>query len=491
MPTPNTSLNPNGGLLSLTNPFQKKAPQAPGMSVAPPAGTFGMSTPQGKKYVNVPQPTPAAAPAAAPKAAPVAAPQNYAKLQNTAPATGIPTPTTPTNPTMSAPAPQPTVAAPIAEQPKAPTYSGIVGGLVGAAQRGSAPAQEYTKKTAEYGAGNLPIGKKAADIASEYGQKIADVGTQGAKFRAGQLTTGTSPVAEGNAAVTAQTTAAQQQALAAAEQAALLGTGQELTAEQQAANAANAAAGQAQTGQGLLQTGLGTAAGYAQPAPAAFGQTVFNPITGQYEGGGGLPQETLQQYAQMAASGQYAAIPSSITSNPVLSAQVNAAAKAINPNFNPITSTAQGAASADLTGQAANIQASANGAESNFDLMKNIAAQGGVNDTNVPVLNTLKQNVAKGLTSNAAVVNFQSLLQSVRSQYATILGGGTSSVEALQEAQQLIPDNISLAALESLGTNLRSDAQNRVAGIQQQVGSLTGGSGASSPQNASAGLYSF
>jgi len=189
----------------------------------------------------------------------------------------------------------------------------------------------------------------------------------------------------------------------------------------------------------------------------------------------------MQQYSQMAVNGQYSAIPSNITGNPVLSAQLNQMAQQMaqqqGKTFSPITSSAQGSSAADLTGQAASIQAQANGAEQNFNLMLNIAQQGGVNDNNVPILNTLQNNVNRGLTSSAAVANFQSLIQSVRSQYAAILGGGTITVEALQEAQQLIPNDVSISALQSLGANLKSDAQNRIVGINQQISSLQGGGG--------------
>ncbi len=328
---------------------------------------------------------------------------------------------------------------PVPQQAQPTQFGGLVTNLTNTAQ------------------GNIPIGQSAAAIGAQYAPQIASALSQGANMAAGDMTTGTSVVGEGNAAVASQTASARANALAQAEQAALAGTGQQLTAQQQA------------------QQGIGTAAGLAQPATAAYGQTVFNPITGQYEGGSGLPAETLAQYAQMAANGQISAIPAAITSNPVLSAQINAAAKAINPSYNPITSAAQGSSATDLTGQASSIQAQANGAEANFTLMENIAKQGGVNDTNVPIINTLQQNVARGLTSSDAVANFQSLIQSVRSQYASILGGGTVTVEALQEAQSLIPNDISLSALSSLGTNLKSDAANRVAGINQQISTLSGG----------------
>jgi hypothetical protein len=142
-------------------------------------------------------------------------------------------------------------------------------------------AQQYTQQAAQYGAGAIPIAAQAQDIANQFGQKYADIGQAGARFEAGQLTTGTTPVASGNAAITAQTTAAQQQALAQGEQAALQGIGYQLTGQQQAANAANASAGQAYTGQGLAQTGLTSAAGFAQPQLGSIGQVPFNPLNQQ------------------------------------------------------------------------------------------------------------------------------------------------------------------------------------------------------------------
>jgi len=54
------------------------------------------------------------------------------------------------------------------------------------------------------------------------------------------------------------------------------------------------------------------------------------------------------------------------------------------------------------------------------------------------------------------------------------LGGGTTTVDSQNRAQEAIPDNISLDALKSLGVQLQKEAGNRIAGIQQQIGSLTG-----------------
>jgi len=75
----------------------------------------------------------------------------------------------------------------------------------------------------------------------------------------------------------------------------------------------------------------------------------------------------------------------------------------------------------------------------------------------------------------------------VRSQYAQILGGGTTTVDAQQRAQQAIPDNISLNALKSLQTQLTSEATNRIAGITQQIGELSNSN--SGNQNNSGNMF--
>lgn len=134
------------------------------------------------------------------------------------------------------------------------------------APQAPAPMNPYVQPAALASTGSGLIGQKASDIAAQYGQQIADVGKEGAMAGAGYSTTGTTPVAEGNAAVIAKTTAAQQQALAAGEAAALQGTGQQLTAQQQE------------------QTGLLGAAGLAKPE-GNF-PMVFNPLTGTYSAPG-------------------------------------------------------------------------------------------------------------------------------------------------------------------------------------------------------------
>lgn len=181
------------------------------------------------------------------------------------------------------------------------TLQGTTGQLLQSSLNGSPSAQAYTTQTAQAGQGNIPIGQNAAAIAANYGQQIANVGSQGAKFEGGQLTTGTTPVAQGNAAITAQTTAAQQGALASGETAALAGTQQQLLAQQQAATAANEAAGQANTGQSLQQSGL--QAGATLQTPSASTQQVGQGTT--VLGANGQPIASTPVLAPVGSQTQY------------------------------------------------------------------------------------------------------------------------------------------------------------------------------------------
>jgi hypothetical protein len=184
------------------------------------------------------------------------------------------------------------------------SYPGLVNEVVSA----SRPSERQTglvervSKTAE---GNLEIGRQAAELSKQYGERIAEVGRLGAGAVAGDLTTGTDVVGSGNAAIASQSASSRMQALSAAQQAALQGTAQQLTGQGQAASAYNAALGGANTQQQQQLGGLGTAAGFAQPSTAPFGQTVFNPLTGQYEGVSGLdPQTQATNLAQQVMSGR-------------------------------------------------------------------------------------------------------------------------------------------------------------------------------------------
>lgn len=154
------------------------------------------------------------------------------------------------------------------------------------------PYQSSYKGLIAYGQGNknnpnvstattglVGAGKTAQDIANAAGQKISDIGGQGARGQAGYLTTGTSPVGEGNAAILGQTTAAQQQAVAQ-------GANMQLSGNEQNINALNNVGTLGTNQQGQNIGALGTAGSLVNP----LGNTPYaiDPTTGQPIGGGNV-----------------------------------------------------------------------------------------------------------------------------------------------------------------------------------------------------------
>lgn len=391
----------------------------------------------------------------------------------------------------------------------------------------SPAAQQYTSQTAQYGAGNLPIGQQAANIAAQYGQQIANVGNKGAKFEAAQLDTGTSPVAMGEGAITAQTIANQQTALAQGEQAALLGTGQQLTAQNQAATAANSAAGQAYTGQGQTITGLSNAATLGQPQTTTPGQAVFNPTTGQYtsasSGGGspatapsGIDQGAWSSYINDLATGATGAIPSTITGNANLYGQLQQAVAQSNPGYN--YNTAVGTASGQTSGAAATAEAPGTAAATNI-ITAGTAATTGTAASLQSTIGTYNDMSALNTTANQQAATVQSVLQGtglnqnapafnqpinqlsgqlgsakvtaltsavteMQNVYSQLLSsGGTTPSGSEAQALALLSPNSTPAQINSAISQLQTAAYNKLSGqysqLQTENSALQSGTGGS------------
>jgi hypothetical protein len=98
---------------------------------------------------------------------------------------------------------------------------------------------------------------------------------------------------------------------------------------------------------------------------------------------------------------------------------------------------------------------------------------------NQPVLNQLQQGLSRGLTSNEDLVAFRSALQTVRSQYASILGGGTPTDATQAMAAEKIPDTVSLGALQEVERTMKALTSNTISGYNQQIGAYSnqGGTG--------------
>lgn len=264
--------------------------------------------------------------------------------------------------------------------------------------------------------GLLANNQAAQDIANNYGQQIAQVGQQGANAQAGYLTTGTSPVALGNAGIINQNTSARETALANAGNFALSGitTG---------TNALSSAASSGNTQQGQNISAAGTAGQLSSPI-SQFGVQI-NPQTGQPIGGG------------------------------------SATSAAVNGGIIGANQTSAG----NFQTQINNIGATLPPALSAFDIASSYAQK--VGGGNVPILQGLQKLAGTTVNGNQDVSGFQAELQALRNAWDSIEGGGSATA---------IPDNITGDQLNQQKATLQADAQNKLTGYKNQLTQLqTGG----------------
>jgi len=333
-------------------------------------------------------------------------------------------------------------------QPTAPTYAGITSALV---DRTSKPSEAFTKAQDAQLAAAENLRKFRGNVADYR----ADIYSDPVSAR----------VMQGRDAAI--------QAANASKEAAL---GSEL----------EAATGMLATTLGLEGQQLGAlqgAAGLAQPSQAAYGQTVFNPLTGQYSDGGGLPPEVMQQYAQMAASGQYNTIPSFITSNPVLNAQLNVAAKSINPNFTPVA--ASGASTVLQT------LPSLKSAETAAEGIKNtivsyLSANPQLNPSDLAAGNILKQWIEGKQLTDPKYQTLFNYLNEYTNTLAPILGvGGNPTNLKTEIAQNFINAAASGQSISQVLNNISQLAANKL--VDMERGAL--GQGTAVPTPGSTGSF--
>lgn len=410
----------------------------------------------------------------------------------------------------------------------ATTFPGLLGGLTEASAQGSQTAPGYISSTANYGAGNIPIGQQAENIASQAQQQEQAVGQKAAGFEGGQLTTGTSPVAEGNAAVTANLAAQEQTAIAQAAQTGLLGTQQALTAQNQAAGATNEAAGQAQTGQGLVQSGLTSAATLAQPSTVTPGQAVFNPATGTYtstnstnpaSAPSGYDQGVWGQYINDLSTGNVGAIPTSVTGNSAIFGQLQEAVQAQNPGFSYNTAVGQGqgqqaVGAAGGTAAAGNITTSAEAAgtvsaaqtqqiaqyqsaqqqgQNLISQASNLISTFGLNPSQLNVANGAIQKIAQN-TSSPQYQELSNYLNDIASRYSQILTppGGTATDSTRAIAAGMLNATAQGTSLQAVMNSLDQQADAVIAGVRTSTPTSTAtNTGTIAPSTAGGGWASL
>lgn len=181
-------------------------------------------------------------------------------------------------------------------------FGDILGRLTGAASP-TADQRRINQRLEQEASRNREIADQAKQYSEQFGNEIARVGQLGAGAVAGNMSTGSNVVGSGNAAIASNSASSRIAALSQAQQAALAGTGQQLTGQSQLQSALNQTAGNLNTQQAQQLSGLGTAGSLAAPNPAQYGQTVFDPATGQFTGGNLDPQTQAANLAQQVMSG--------------------------------------------------------------------------------------------------------------------------------------------------------------------------------------------
>jgi hypothetical protein len=224
-------------------------------------------------------------------------------------------------------------------------------------------------------------------------------------------------------------------------------------------------------------------------------------------GGGTVGQPTIGQDAidlaaqQYLATGQMPAL--GLGSNPGVvatrSAILNRAAELAQgsiPGVNKAILSAQTSALKQQTQYANTIERSINTVDANIQILESAASK--VSDYNSPLLNEWQRLLQRKVIGSGDLAAYTTALQTVRTEYATILGRGTATDQTRLEAARLIPDNLSKAQLDQVIATIRQEGQNvlqnaysQVSSLQDQMnGLLTGGSTGnlpvlSAPQNAS------
>ena len=372
-------------------------------------------------------------------------------------------------------------------------FKGIIDRLLGA----SAPNDTQTglvKDIRGNASGNQAIGDEAKRISDEYAKEIARVGQLGAGAVAGNLSTGTNVVGSGNAAIASQSASTRMSALSEAQQAALQGTGQQLTAQSQEANALNNALGGANTQQAQLQAGLGSAGGFAQPSPAGYGQTVFDPATGSFGGGsGGLdPSNVANTLAQAVKSGQMTYEQAVASLGYAGGAGQQFLNNALGPGFNPTLSSATQAGQASVIGNLPQLEAADVAAEGVKNKVTNyLSEHPELNPSSLAAGNLLQQWIEGKQLTDPKYQTLFNLLNEYTNTLAPILGVGGSPTNLKTEiAQGFVNAAASGQSIAEVLENMQGLSRGKLQDIRSGA---TGGGVVSSPNVGSSGggLFSW
>jgi len=301
------------------------------------------------------------------------------------------------------------------------------------------------------------IGQNAVDTAANYGAEYARVGKEGAGLMAGQRTTGTSPVAEGNAAITAQTTAAQQSALAAGGQLAQTGLQNQLSAQNQA------------------QSGMLSSAGLT-PEALRYGGA---------NGGTLNPLQNLDSIATQVINGQISPAQAQAMGGGISTWQgaLNQAILAKNPQYNQAQAQGKYDAQEGAAGtQAGTIESYTSALQQGQNLqtqLTDLISNFGLNPTDINKANAGLQVIASNVSDPRYKI-LQNYVNDIANTYAQILTppGGTATDTTRGIASSMLDSTMAGTGLITVMKSLDEAAKAKIAGV-----STTGGAGTGSTKS--------
>lgn len=255
---------------------------------------------------------------------------------------------------------------------------------------------------------------------------------------------------------------------------------------------------------------LSNAGSLAKPEVGSYGQAQYSPLGGTVGGSTEIaPSDpfysTMQTYAEALANNQGSAIPTNISGNPVLQAQVIKMAKQINPNFN--YNVAQGVGSAQQSnaqlggtvvpstgaatyGPAWNTYQQLLQSTQNVDqfgqLLTQTMVDGGINPTDIKFANSTLSQIRDQLSSKQQAI-YDNTLATLRGKVSGLLSVGGDQVpsQVTADANKILDGSLPLSALSGVlgrisqeGNILLSNQANIVnTSLNQAQGGNIGGSG--------------
>lgn len=267
--------------------------------------------------------------------------------------------------------------------------------------------------------------------------------------------------------------------------------GQQLTGQQQQIGAANNAGGLANTAQSNQITAQQNAGQLTQPQLGQYGQSYYNPLTaGSASGSQGVqPNDpfyaTMQTYAQLRATGQESLIPSSISGNPVLNAQVTQMAQQSNPSYNANSAAGAATAQNSQAQTAAGYQSALSQGENLQSQLSDLITTFNLNPANINQVNSGLQAIAQN-TSNPQYQILQNYVNDVANTYSQILTppGGSATDTSRGIASSMLNATMQGQGMQTVMAALDQAAKAKIAGTQTtSYGSSPNGSSSSSASN--------